>query len=120
MIHNHQLNCLQVYSSIEDDLRDLPVLHAGPVIVTGGVTELECDLPSVVTVHGHLPQALRAVVTVQPLQRADCSVVGVGLDLERLFEHRSEGGVGSIGGECDLVRSQQSPGAGVDQLKVKK
>ena len=77
-------------SSVEDDLWDLPVLHAGPVVVARGVAELEGDLAAVVAVHRHLPQPLGAVVAVQPLQGADRGVVGVGLDLQGLLEHRSE------------------------------
>ena len=83
LVYGHNL-------SIEDDLWDLPVLHAGPVVVTSSVAELECDLASVVTIHRHFPQSLRAVVTVQPLERAHCGVVGVWLDLQRLLEHCPE------------------------------
>ena len=76
--------------SIEDDLWDLTVLHAGSVVVASSVTELECHLASVVTIHCHFPQTLRPVVTVQPLERAHRGIVGVGLDLQGLLEHRSE------------------------------
>ena len=76
--------------SIEDDFWDLTVLHAGSVVVACSVTELECDLASVVTIHRHFPQTLRPVVAVQPLEGADCGVVGVGLDLQGLLEHRPE------------------------------
>ena len=40
--------------SVEDDLWDLAVLHAGPVVVPGGVAELEGHLTPVVTVQAHL------------------------------------------------------------------
>ena len=83
LVHGHNL-------SIEDDLWDLTVLHTGSVVVTSSVTELEGDLASVVTIDRHLPQALRAIVTVQSLERAHCGVVGVWLDLQRLLEHCPE------------------------------
>ena len=101
-------------SCVEDNLRNLSVLHTGPIIVARRVAELEGDLAPVVAVHGHLPQALGAVVTVQPLQRADCSVVGVGLDLQGLLEHGPEGGVGAVAGESDLVGPKQPTRPRVD------
>merc|ERR1719319_65635 len=82
-------------SGVEDDLRDLPVLHARPVVVAGGVAELEGDLAPVMAVHSHLAESLGAVVAVEALQGAHRGVVGVGLDLQRLLEHRTEGRVGS-------------------------
>ena len=101
-------------SSVEDDLWDLPVLHAGPVVVARGVAELEGDLAAVVAVHRHLPQPLGAVVAVQPLQGADRGVVGVGLDLQGLLEHGPEGGVGAVAGESDLVGPKQPTRPRVD------
>ena len=41
-------------SGVEDDLRDLAVLHARPVVVPRGVAELEGDLAAVMAVHRHL------------------------------------------------------------------
>ena len=92
-------------SCVEDNLRNLSVLHTGPIIVASGVAELEGDLAPVVAVHGDLPQPLGPVVTVQPLQGADRRVVGVGLNLQGLLEHRSEGRVGSVAGEGDFIGS---------------
>ena len=92
-------------SCVEDNLRNLSVLHTGPIIVARRVAELEGDLAPVVAVHGDLPQPLGPVVTVQPLQGADRRVVGVGLDLQRLLEHRSEGRVGSVAREGDFIGS---------------
>ena len=59
---------------------------------------------------------LGTIVTVQTLESADCCVVGVGLDLQRLLEHCSEGGVGSVTGEGDLIAAQESTRSSVYQL----
>ena len=92
-------------SCVEDNLRNLSVLDTGSIIVARGVAELEGDLASIVAVHGHLPQPLGPIVTVQPLQGADRRVVGIGLNLQGLLEHRSEGRVGSVTGEGDFIGS---------------
>ena len=106
-------------SCVEDNLRNLSVLHTGPIIVARRVAELEGDLAPIVAVHRDLPQPLGPVVTVQPLQGADRRVVGVGLNLQGLLEHRSEGRVGSVAREGDFIRSQESARPGVNQLKEK-
>ena len=56
-------------------------------------------------------------MAVQPLEGADCGVVGVGLDLQGLLEHRPEGRVGPVTRERDLVGAHQAPGARVDELR---
>ena len=103
-------------SSVENNFRNLSILHTGSIIVASGVAELEGDLASVMTVDRDLPQPLGPVVAVQTLQRAHGGVVGVGLDLQGLLEHGSERRVGSVAGEGDLVGSQESSRSSMDQL----
>ena len=63
-----------------------------------------------------MPVLPGTIVTVQTLESADCCVVGVGLDLQRLLEHCSEGGDGSVTGEGDLIAAQESTRSSVYQL----
>ena len=69
-------------------------------------------------VHTHLPQPLGPVVTVQALEGAHRGVVGVGLDLQRLLEHRSEGRVGAVTRERDLIGSHQAARPRVNELEL--
>ena len=50
------------------------------------------------------------------LERRTCGVVCVRHNLYRLFEHNPECSISSVGEEVGLIRSQDAPGASVDQL----
>ena len=85
--------CLITALGVEDDLWDLAILHTGAIVVPCRIAELEGDLPTIMTIHCHLPQPFGPIVAVQPFQSAHSCVVCVWLDLQRLFEHGPECGI---------------------------